>query len=316
VTTRKTHKAAILGATGPTGIHLTHELLSRDCEVRVVARHEAGLQRHFGRLAVERRAADMLDPEAAIRAIEGCDITFDCIGLPSEHMADHPRTARNIASALNRTSAHGVQVSSFWSYLPTRHLPVDEQHPRQGGVEFVQLRREAEDILQQAGAAIVQLPDFYGPEVHTSTLQQALQQAASGRFDWVGTADTQREYIYVPDAMRLVADLAEREQAYAQRWLFPGSGPLSATDLAAICSRILDKPIKVRAAPLWMLRLIGLFNKPLRQFLPMAPYYVQPIRYDAGKLRGLLGDFHLTDYEIGIRRTLDWLERHPPSSTG
>lgn len=304
-------KAAILGATGPTGIHLTHELLSRGCEVRVVARHESGLQRHFGELAVERVAADMLDPEAAVRAVEGCQVAFDCIGLPAEHMADHPRTARHIAAALERTGARGVQVSSFWSYLPIQRQPVDEHHPRQGGVEFVRLRREAEDILQQAGAAVVQLPDFYGPEVQVSTLQQALRQAREGgRFDWLGAAATAREYIYVPDAMRLLADLAGREQAYGERWLFPGNGALSADGLAAICARLLDKPVKVRAAPLWMLRLIGLFNKPLRQFMPMAPYYVQPIRYDAGKLRGLLGPFELMPYEAGIRQTLAWLEQH------
>lgn len=307
-------RIAILGATGPTGIHLAHELLSRGDEVRVVARRELALHRHFGHLDVERLSADLLDPEATVRAIEGCAVAFDCIGLPAEQLADHPRTARNIAAALERTGARGVQISSFWSYLPIQRLPVDERHPREGGVEYVRLRREAEDILQQAGAAIVQLPDFYGPEVHTSTLQQALQQAATGRFDWVGAADTAREYIYVPDAMRLAADLAGHEQAYGERWLFPGNGPLSAAEIAAICARILDRPVKVRAAPPWMLRLIALFNKPLRQFLPMMPYYVQPIRYDAGKLHGLLGDFRLHDHETGIRRTLEWLRRQPPSA--
>ena len=45
----------------------------------------------------------------------------------------------------------------------------------------MRFRREAEDILVDAGAAIVNLPDFYGPEMHVSTLQQALVEAIAGK---------------------------------------------------------------------------------------------------------------------------------------
>ena len=83
---------------------------------------------------------------------------------------------------------------------------MNESHPRSGGPPWVRYRREAEDVLCEAGAAILHLPDFYGPYVHVSTLQNALNEAASGKtVNWLGSADTQREYIYVPDAMRIAA---------------------------------------------------------------------------------------------------------------
>ena len=53
-----------------------------------------------------------------------------------------------------------------------------------------------------------------------------------------------------------------------------------------------------------MLRMVSLFKKDLRGFLQIAPNYMQPVRYDARKLAGLLGPPTLTSYEDGIGRTL------------
>jgi len=78
----------------------------------------------------------------------------------------------------------------------------------------VRYRREAEDVLCAAGAAILHLPDFYGPRVHVSTLQNALNEAASGKtVNWLGRTDVQREYIYVPDAMRIAVEVGARTEA-------------------------------------------------------------------------------------------------------
>ncbi|MGA8692385.1 MAG: hypothetical protein WB689_00805 [Xanthobacteraceae bacterium] len=95
---------------------------------------------------------------------------------------------------------------------------MNESHPRSGGPPWVRYRREAEDVLCEAGAAILHLPDFYGPYVHVSTLQNALNETASGKtVNWLGSADTQREYIYVPDAMRIAAAVGARTKATVGR---------------------------------------------------------------------------------------------------
>ncbi len=58
---------AILGATGPTGIHLANILRGQNLAGRVVSRRAANLQRAFGDPAFEKIAADVLDAGAAIR---------------------------------------------------------------------------------------------------------------------------------------------------------------------------------------------------------------------------------------------------------
>lgn len=303
-------RAAVIGAGGPTGAYLTAALLDRGCRVRVVGRHRDRLEEAFSDRDVEVAAADAADPAATLEAVAGCDLVADCIGLGPEQMHLHPITAANIADAVRATGARCIHVSSFWAYLPIRRLPLDERHPRSGGVEYVELRRAAEDVLEQAGAAVVNLPDFYGPRVHSSTLQQPLTEAvAGGPMNWIGKAGTPREYAFIPDAMRTVAALAARREAYGERWIVPGAGPLTGDDVERIVSEHLGRRVKLRAAGPTMLRLVSWFSRPLRQFMPMVPYYVEPISYDGSKLRALLGEPGVTSYRDGIAATLDWLRQ-------
>ncbi len=304
-------RAVVLGATGPTGIRLTSRLRGRVPAIRVVSRSSRNLEKTFPEGDLERIAVDVLDEGGAGRAIEGCDLVFDCIGLPSELMDRHPKVAENVAAALRTTGARCVQVSSYWAYLPIVRLPLDESHPREGGPPWVRYRRAAEDALQREGAGIVNLPDFYGPNVHTSVLQNALRDAVRGKpMSWIGAADVPREHSFVPDAMKTVVDLAHREEAYGERYLFPGAGPLTGRRLAAIASEHLRRAVKLRAAAPWLLRLAGLFNAELRSFLPMVPHYVTPLSFDTSKLRALLGALETTPYERGIPQTLDELRVH------
>ena len=300
---------AIVGATGPTGFHLVQELRKRGADLRVIARGIDRLARLYPDAGIEKRLADVLDAGAITRALDGCALVYDCIGLPGDQMHLHPVTARNIAGALRETKARCVQVSSYWSYFPQVRPTMNASHPRAGGPPWVRWRREAEDILREAGAAILHRPDFYGPQVHIGTLQNALTEATQGKtVNWLGKADVEREYIYVPDAMRIAAALGERPEAAGGHWCLPGSGPLSGRQVTEIAGRALGRPVKLRSAGMGMLRLVGLFNKELRGFLQVAPNYMETVRYDAGKLAALLGQPEMTEYAAGIAETLAWIK--------
>jgi nucleoside-diphosphate-sugar epimerase len=300
-------KIAIVGATGPTGIHLVAELRKTAMTVRVIARDVDKLAQLFPEVAIEKRPADILDADATLRAIRGCDLVYDCIGLPGDQMHLHPVIAQNIADVLRQTKARCIHVSSYWAYYPQVQRQMNENHPRHGGPPWVRHRREAEDVLCDAGAAILHLPDFYGPQVHVSTLQNALNEAASGKtVNWLGKADAQREYIYVPDAMRLAAAIGGRTESFGEHWCLPGSGPLSGRQAAEIAGRHLGRPVKLRSAGMMTLRIVGLFNKELRGFLQVAPDYMNPVTYDTRKVQGLLGPQQMISYDVGIGQTLTW----------
>lgn len=300
----------IVGATGPTGIHLCRELAGRGWHVRAASRGRKHLEEKLGDLTpvVELVPADALDPTSLRPVVEGADLVVDAIGLPPERMADHPATARNLAEAAGEVGARCLQVSSYWAFFPHQGEVVDEDHPREGGHEWFRWRREAEDILLEAGAAVVHLPDFFGPEVHTSTVQMALEEALEGSpVNALGDPGVQREMAYVPDAMRLVADLAGRDEAYGTDWGIPGNGTASVRDLARIASEHLGREVKVRSVAPWLLRILALVMPSLRPAVPLAPHYSRPVRYDTGKVQGLLGSVELTPLEEALKATLDWL---------
>ena len=307
-------KAAILGATGPTGIHLADALAKREIPVRVVSRTRQNLISTFGNAANEKTAADILNKNEARRAIEGCDVVFDCIGLPGDQMHNHPVTAHNIVTAIKETGARCVHVSSYWAYLPTVRMPLDENHPRTDGSQWMIYRREAEDVLQEAGAAIAHLPDFYGPNVHFSSLQNPLKDAVGGKaMSWIGSPKIMRDYVYVPDGMEMIADLSLQEEAYGERWIIPGGGALSGDVAAEWAGRILGVDVAVRPAGRFILWLVSRFNKDLRLFMQMVPEYLKPISYDASKLEALIGKPKITSYEDGFRATFKWLEQQAAS---
>jgi len=76
-------KVAIVGATGPTGIHLAAELRQTAAAVRVIARGIDKLTRLFPDAAVEKQSADILDADATLRAIDGCDLATTASACPA-----------------------------------------------------------------------------------------------------------------------------------------------------------------------------------------------------------------------------------------
>lgn len=131
------NRIAVIGVTGLTGIHLVRELTSRGRMVRAVSSRRDRLEELFGREeGVEIATADALEPDLVSRVVEGSDLVIDCIGLPPERMADHPKTARVISTAARAAGARCLQISSYWSFFPHEGEVVGEDHPRESGHEW------------------------------------------------------------------------------------------------------------------------------------------------------------------------------------
>jgi hypothetical protein len=138
--------------------------------------------------------------------------------------------------------------------------------------------------------------------VHISTFQNALNEAASGKtVNWIGKADVHRQYVYVPDAMRIAAAVGARAEAFGRIGVCPAVARSAAARHRGASSRPLRQAALVG---LTTLRILGLFNRDLRGFLQVAPDEAGPLRC---KLQGLLGPPQMTAYDAGISETLSWI---------
>ncbi|HKK28583.1 MAG TPA: NAD-dependent epimerase/dehydratase family protein [Gemmatimonadota bacterium] len=302
-------RAALLGATGSLGRHLARELLRRGVEVRAVSRTRSNLERDFGELDVELHPADLDQPASACRVCEGCDVLFHCVGLPLGAYEQHVRLARSTAEAMRVSGARTVAASSYWSYGPNGSTEMAEDDPPVPGCGPCEVRRRMEDVLIGAGAAVAILPDFYGPMATISLLNDALASVAAGdRVRWPGNPDAPREFIYLPDAARLLCDLAARPAAEGRRWNVPGGPARPPRELLEEAGGIAGRKPRVSALRGWMVRVAALFRSDAREFGTILPLYDRPVGLDASRLRDLLGEVELTPYEEGMRATLAWLE--------
>jgi nucleoside-diphosphate-sugar epimerase len=302
-------RVAVFGATGATGREVVGELLRRGVHVRAVSRSSDHLDRVFGEMRVERHAADLTDRDAAIQAAQGCDLIFDCVGLPLERFHLHVAIAQNVAAAMEASGARGLLVTSYWSYGPGDARPMPEDRPLAPGSEKARIRREQEEALLQAGAAVARLPDFYGPGAEISLLNDGLKALAAGTSVlWLGHPDAPRDFSFIPDTGRLLCDLAERPAAYGQPWNVPGSGPEPPRKILEQAAALRGTRLKLRRASRWMLNLAGLFRPDIRAFKDLLPLYERPVILDDTRIRRLLAEIRLTPYEEGIRRTFLWLE--------
>ncbi len=303
-------KAAIFGATGSTGRVIAQELLRRGIAVRVVSRSEANLSRDFRDAPVERHEADLSITESARRAAEGCDVIIHAVGLPLAQYSEHPALGRNTASAMRSTGAKCILISGFWSFWPLAELPLTEESPRDPVSRAGRARKEQEDILQDAGAAIALLPDFYGPDAPKSLPNDVIRAIVEGRRAiWPGSPDHAREAIYVPDIAKPIVELVMREEAYGRRWIIPGGGAVTPRDLALIAGQICRERARIGGAPGWLVNLAGLARRDMRSAADIYGLYANPIRFDGAKLRGLIGDQRPTPYADGVRATIDWMRR-------
>ncbi|MFQ5844746.1 MAG: epimerase, partial [Planctomycetota bacterium] len=199
-------------------------------------------------------------------------------------------------------------ISGYWSFSPIRANPVREDHPRRPVSRAGRLRKEQEDILLEAGAAVAFLPDFYGPGADMSFVHGAIEPLLrSRRGTWPGAYEAPREFLYIPDAGRILCDLAAQEEAYGKGWVVAAAGPITPRRAVEAAAAYAGVRARVREIGPGVMRAAGLFNRDIRLFADIAPVYRNPVFFDATRLRGLLGSYHVTSYEIGLAATVDWL---------
>lgn len=301
---------AVFGATGPIGRRLTRSLLERGHRVRVVSRSQENLGRHFGDTGAEPHAADVGDRDAAVRAAEGRDAVIHAVGLPAPRFPDHVRLSENTVAACREAGARPFLVTSYWSYGPGDEEPMAEDRPRRTEGEMAAIRGRQEEVFLEAGGAVARLPDFYGPEEGLSLLNDALDAARSDdRVLWPGDPEVRRDFLYYPDAGRIVAELALAGAAYGEPWNVPGSGARPPGELVRMAAHHLERRVKVRGVGKWTARFAALFRSDVREFLDVHPLYLAPVILDTSKIEDLLGaeSVRTTPYDEAIPVTLAWL---------
>ncbi len=149
---------------------------------------------------------------------------------------------------------------------------------------------------------VLRLPDFYGPGVERSLLSDLFVAAKENRkAKLIGPIDRPHEFVFVPDVGPVVAKLLDTPAAFGRAWSLGGAGVTTQLELARLAYG--GHP-RYTAAGKTMLRLLGLFDPFLREFVEMHYLLTDPLIVDDSALEQLLGVLTKTPYAEGVRQSL------------
>lgn len=308
-------KIALFGASGAIGRSIAAAFRARAQPYRVVGRNRAALEKAFAAdHYAECVAWNPEDPLSIQAAAEGVETLIYMVGVEYWQFALHPVLMQK---TLDAALAAGVKkillIGTVYPYGLPHYTPLDEGHPRQPNSYKGKMRKAQEDLLMAANssgkieAAILRLPDFYGPDVEKSFLSEAIKAAQyGGTANMVGPLEPPHEFVFVPDVGPVVARLIEEEQAFGHVWHLAGVGVTSQREMIDEIERQIGRKLKIRVAGKTVLRLFGLFNPFMRELVEMHYLLTDPVIMDDSALQRLIGPIAKTSYRGGISQCLEF----------
>ncbi|MBO9198972.1 MULTISPECIES: NAD-dependent epimerase/dehydratase family protein [Niastella] len=301
----------IFGAGGAVADQLLPILLHSQQKVRLVSRTAKAIP------GVESVAADATNYTQTLQAIKGSSVVYLLLGLPYDiriWRAQWPVIMTNVINACKETGARLIFFDNVYMYGKVNGWMTEETAFNPCSKKGEVRAAIANQLLQEikAGnlqAMIARCADFYGPIGFKTSVPNLLviQNLIKGKkAQWLGSADQPHSITYVPDAARALYLLANKPEAFGQTWHLPTASELiTGRQFAKEAAAVMQKPDGVSAIPGWMLSLIGLFNRPLKELKEMNYQSDSPYLFSSDKFNKAFG-FTPTSYSDGIKETCLW----------
>lgn len=110
----------------------------------------------------------------------------------------------------------------------------------------------------------------------------------------------------MPDIGAALVTLGERDEALGEAWHIPSGGTVTTREYVQLLADAAGTgPARLQVAPKLLLRLLGVFNAPVRETIEMLYEFEEPFILDHSKYVGAFGD-HSTPLAQAAATTVDW----------
>ncbi|WP_410769021.1 NAD-dependent epimerase/dehydratase family protein [Fontibacillus sp. BL9] len=313
-------KAIVLGATGGVGNPLTAELVSRGVQTVAFGRSEdklKALANEIGRQDLLRlELGDAFSAKDIIKAADGADVIFHSANIPYHEMESRLLPlGESVMTAAEKMGVKVVVVDGIYPYGRRTMDRATEDHPKLPHTRKGKTRLAYEELIfssrwQKAKPLIVRLPDYYGPSAQASYLSLTMEAIAAGKSTaFIGNMTIPREYVYLPDAARMIVNIAEREDSYRQNWHIPGPDLISGRDLVRFAQEASGKRKAVFPMGRIGLTMAGWFNPVMKEVVEMLYLTEDPFVLSGEKYERCIGPLVWTPHEQAIGATISALKR-------
>ncbi len=297
----------ILGVSGQIGRELALELKrGYTSDIRVVSRRPSKVNDSDQVLA-----ADLLDPDQALRAVEGSQVVYLTVGLPMDTrlwVEQWPVLMRNTIEACATHRAKLVFFDNTYMYPQTSEPQTESTPFRPHGDKGKVRAAIASELIEgmksgRVEALIGRAPEFYGPgqtqSITNTTIIDNLRQGKKARIFL--RDDTLRSLIYTPDASRALALLGNTSEAYGQTWHLPcDDDRLTYRKFVELAAEVFRVEPKYTVVKRWQLNLAGLFDPKIRDTAELLPRYAVDNIFLSTPFKDRFPDFAITTFREGL----------------
>lgn len=295
----------ILGAGGPIGNGLAAELATRQIPTRLVSRKPKPFA------GVELVAADLSDANETIKAVDGSSVVYLLAGLKYEIGVWRqlwPLIMGNVIDACKRANAKLLFFDNVYMYGRVAGAMTEETPYAPCSKKGEVRARIATTLMNEVKAGnltamIARSADFYGPATPNGIANILVFEAFARRStaSWLVNADVPHSMTFIPDAVRGVVTLAERETAWNQVWHLPTTpDPPTGREFITMAAKEFGVAPKFRLLSRPMIRVVGWFDPKVGESYEMLYQNDSPYIFDSSKYAREFG-FAGTPYADGIR---------------
>ncbi|MFT4415068.1 SDR family NAD(P)-dependent oxidoreductase [Fredinandcohnia humi] len=307
-------KALVLGASGGMGYAIVEELVGRGIEVIAFARSKEKMEQLFkGYKNVEVKSGDVFSKSDLTAAAKNVDVIFHAVNIPySEWAEKQPLLMKNVIGAAHTANAKLAIVDNIYAYGRSDGRKVNEEYPKNPHTKKGKIRVHLGEIAKTAKVPVLiaHFPDFYGPNALNTILHYTFEKMVHNKKSmFVGNQQISREFIYTPDGAKAIVELALHEDAYGQSWNIPAAGVIKGEDVIEIAKKHLQYDKSVSTVTKGMVRLLGIFDKQMKEAVEMLYLTEEPVVLDGSKYEQHIGKLPATPYTEGIKRTLDFMKK-------
>jgi nucleoside-diphosphate-sugar epimerase len=298
----------IVGA-GPIGSGTALRLADAGHRVIVVTRSGSGPEHP----SIELVVADASDQARLTEIASGAHAIYNCANPPYHRWAtDWPPLAASLLGAAETTGARLVTMSNLYMYAadssPMRSSdPLDP--PSKKGAIRVQMWSEALGAHEAARVRVTEAraSDYFGPGLGQNGHfgDRVIPKLIAGKsVSVIGRSDVPHSWSYVGDVCDTLVALGTDDRALGRAWHVPTLPTMSAQQLADAVSRVAGHDAAtVKTMPNLLLKLAGVFSKPIRELGEMMYQFTAPFEVDSSDTTAIFG-LEATPLSVQIDTTI------------
>lgn len=297
----------ILGSGGSIGNELAKVLKNYSKKIRLVSRNPKAVNQDDDLFP-----CDLIDGAKLSEAVKGSEVVYLLAGLKYEAKTWQqmwPVIMKNTIEACKTHNAKLVFFDNIYMYDPkcipfmTEDCPINPNSKK--GEVRARIAGMIHDEMKKGNlsAVIARSADFYGPgKINSVLIISVYENFLKGKkANWFSSLDFVHSFTYTPDAAKAVAILGNDPKADNGVWHLPTAKepPTGRQWIEAFANEMNVKP-RIQLATALLIKIMGLFNPLMREFVEMLYQYDRDYIFDSSKFEKTF-NFKPTDYAVGIK---------------